>query len=689
MASEGTGRRVLLVENEEADRTAVARALRTHGARYALVEAVTGAEGLAICRGGNPPDCVLLDFFLPDMTAIEFLRQLQQGDARTVALPVAVLTSHDDDRSAADALANGAEDFLRKDSIEPHTLMRAIENAIERHRIRRELEEQRAVVEARNRNLELLRDELQAKVAELADATRAKDRFLAVMSHEMRTPLNAILGYSDLLDLEMDGPLTEGQRAQLQRIRVGSRHLLDLINNVLDLTRADVRKLELDVRPVDVVAVVEEVVALLESEALMQGLSLRFVAPAAPVPLVEADLQRLRQIVTNLVGNALKFTDEGSVTVSIEVPEDGMVAVRVEDTGIGIDADTIPLVFDEFYQVKGDLTRRHGGSGLGLAISQQLAELMGGTITVESRLGEGSTFTLRLPRAGAGEAARQQDVEDHRDWAGRRDAGPREPIAVVALGADPTALAELQQRVAPTVRLAWTVNPAHLVELASEEHPSLVLVDISSPNSEFWSAALALQEHPALRDKPILLLPSMPASTTGDKMPGLDLGWVSLIPKPFTAAQLTSAISRARGPQGEKAKHVCSVLIVDDDEDSRRVAAKFLKDERVATREAADGETALEEMRMSPPDVVVLDLMMPVLDGFGVIAAMRADPMLRGIPVVVLTAKSLTTAERQFLSKTAARVLQKGQHRLADVAALVLRAATQSPAPVTIPSAGP
>lgn len=681
MASERTARCVLLVEEEERDRAAVARALRAHGTRYTLVEATTGEAGLALCQGPDAPDCVLLDYFLADMTALDFLRRLRTAAGGPVPVAVAVLTAHDDDRAAAEAIEQGAEDFLRKDSVEPHSLMRAIENSIERHRIRTELENQRVEAEFRNRKLERLRDELQAKVAELADATRAKDRFLAVMSHEMRTPLNAILGYSDLLDLEMDGPLTDGQRSQLQRIRVGSRHLLDLINNVLDLTRADVRKLELDIRSVDVVAVIEEVVALLESEAIASKLTLAFEQPAAPVPLVEADLQRLRQIITNLVGNALKFTDEGSVTVSVEAEGD-IVAVRVRDTGIGIEADTIPLVFDEFYQVKGDLTRRHGGSGLGLAISQQLAELMAGSIEVESTLGEGSTFTLRLHRAGAGHAARMQDTDDRLDWRGRRDSPARPPISVVALGADAHALAELQGRVAPIVRLSWTTDPDHLTDLALAEGPSLVLIDISAPGGEFWSAAFALQEDAGLRDTAILLLPSVPAAAVGERAPGLDLGWVSLIPKPFTAEQLTSAIARAHGPQaGQNGKELCDVLVVDDDEDSRRVAARFLRDDRVQIREAADGESALEQMRDTPPDVVVLDLMMPVLDGFGVLAAMRADPMLRGIPVVVLTAKTLTDAERQFLSRTAARVLQKGQHRLADVAALVLRAATKSHAP--------
>ena len=178
----------------------------------------------------------------------------------------------------------------------------------------------------------------------------------------------------------------------------------------------------------------------------------------------------------------------------------------------------------------------------------------------------------------------------------------------------------------------------------------------------------------------MLLLPSIPARSEDDTE-GLDLGWVSLVPKPFTAEQLTRAVTTAAQESNEEQmtpERPFDVLVVDDDPDSRRVAAKFLSEANVSVREAQDGETALVEMRSHPPDVLVLDLMMPVLDGFGVLATIRADPLLSGLPVVVLTAKSLTEAERQFLSRSAVRVLQKGEHRLADVAALVLRAAMRA-----------
>jgi signal transduction histidine kinase len=678
VSTAATRLRVLLVEDEAADRTAIVRALRDYADAYEVSEVETGRAGLARCLGDAPPDCVLLDFRLPDMTAPEFLAALRLPDTGAVRLPVAVITGHNDRRAAVASLEAGAEDYLAKDSVNADTLPRVIENVIEKHRIRRELEEQRAAVEQRNRRLEAMRDELQARVSELAEATRAKDRFLAVMSHEMRTPLNAILGYSDLLTMQVEGSLSESQQGYIQRIRVGSRHLLDLINNVLDLTRADVRKLELDIRPVDVIPVIEEVAGLLESEAQAAGLALDVRLPADRPPLVEADLQRLRQVLINLVGNAIKFTDAGSVTIEVDAPDGGAgVGIRVTDTGIGIEEETLPLIFDEFYQAKGELTRRHGGSGLGLAISQQLAEMMGGRIAVRSTVGEGSVFTLELPRAAAGRESRAADTEAHRVRAAEDRPKPATVTGVVALGADKAALQALGERVAPAVELTWTTDPEALVALVRSTKPGLVVLDISTAGRAGWDAVLRLQADDVVSEIPVLLLPSIPSLHPDDQAEGLDLGWVSLVPKPFTTQQLAGAVRRASTRTGAATTPAPArnVLIVDDDPDSRRVAFKFLDGEGVQVREAADGETALAMMREDPPDIAVLDLMMPVLDGFGVLAAMRSDPRLTSVPVVVLTAKTLTEAEREFLSRTADQVLQKGQHRLADVAALVLRAA--------------
>jgi signal transduction histidine kinase len=678
-------RTVLIVDDSLHDRAMITRLLRKQPREYTLLEAKTGREGLGAVRKVTP-DCLLVDHNLPDMNGLDFLDALQRDSRGRAAMAVAILTGQESDEVASESLNRGAQDYLVKDGLTGPALARAIENAIEKFRIGGDLVASRVETERRDRKVEMLRDQLQNKVAELAEAANAKDQFMAVMSHEMRTPLNAIIGYADLLDMELDGDLTAGQREHVERIQVGGRHLLDLINDVLDLTRADARTLDLDFRSVDLGAVLEEVVGLLEGPARETGVELETLPCDTGLPNVHADLNRLRQILTNVIGNALKFTEEGSVSVRCEATDEGTVRVHVVDTGLGIDPEVLPLVFDEFYQVSGELTRERGGSGLGLAISQRLATLMGGEITAESEVGVGSRFTLNLQAAEPGEELRQDDVERH---AARMDMqastsshrAPQDATSVVAFGDQEDALAELERQVMPGVRLAWTTDPAKLAALAVREQAALVVLDIGSSNEGVWPAAHALPHVPELADTAILLLPSIPDVSADHDTGGLNLGWLSLVPKPYTAAQITHAVSTAAIGQNsaeDGTETAYDVLVVDDDPDSRRVAAKFLSEAKLRVRMAPDGETALMEMHRTPPDVLVLDLMMPVLDGFGVLAAMRADPSLSEIPVVVLTAKSLTGAERRFLSRSAVRVLQKGEHRLNDVASLVLRTADRT-----------
>jgi signal transduction histidine kinase len=568
-------RTVLVIDDEEDDRAMIRRLLLRRSREYRVLEADTGAGGLEALRT-EQPECVLLDFYLPDMTGAEFLERLANGFPDGVPLPIAILTGQDDDEVAGRVLKSGAQDYLAKDGLTAPALDRAIQNAIEKFEIRRELLKSRLAVELRNQRLALLRDQLQEKVAELAEATKAKDQFMAVMSHEMRTPLNAIIGYADLLEMGIDGELTSGQQEKVERIRVGGRHLLDLINDVLDLARADANKLQLDIRPVDLGAVLEEVAVLLERQAEEKGLELVLETPTGPIPHVEVDLNRLRQILTNLVGNAIKFTPEGSIRVNMERGTDGTIQVHVTDSGIGIDAEVLPLVFNEFYQARGELTRERGGSGLGLAISKRLARLMGGDIRVRSEPGSGSTFTLVLNASRPGSRLRQEDVQVQ---AARMEStaltvpprNPSRPVAVVAFGDRSSALAELKRQVHPGVRLLWTTDPDAVTALAIAERASLVILDIQSSGGAAWKAAEALQNAPELSSTAVLLLPSIPNVRPDEESGGLDLGWLAVVPKPFTAAQLTSAVSTAaRGhypESGRDANEVRSfdVLVVDDD----------------------------------------------------------------------------------------------------------------------------
>jgi PAS domain S-box-containing protein len=559
----------------------------------------------------------------------------------------------------------------------------------------------------RTAELELARDDLQDQAVALSDATQARDRFMATVSHEMRTPINAVLGYADLLDFKIEGPLTRTQQEYVDRIRRTGRGLLDLVNDVLDLTRAEFGQLEVSLGAVDPLPVTEEVAALLEGQAQGKGLVLTLEAPDGPVPPVHADRRRLRQVLLNLVANAVKFTEAGAVTLCVRA-DDGSVHFEVRDTGIGIAAEQLPFVFDEFFQADPKLTRRHGGAGLGLSISRRLARLMGGDLAVESTFGRGSTFTLRLPLAtdDAGAATAGSPVWATPSAADRSSAAPSpaaagvETTTVVVFGTEERTLAYLARALYPDVRLLPAETPDAVAALARSEEAALIVLDVTTGGGAGWHVAHALREDHGLDDVPLLILPATTARAARGAAAALDLGVVSFTPKVQTAAaagaardplpavdegtapasnaaRLTRAVERAvagapgaRRPAGARP----DVLVIDDDEDARRITTQVLGAAGASVREAADGEAGLAAMRRRRPDVAVVDLMMPVLDGFGVLAAMRADVRLRSVPVVVLTTKALTSAERDYLARTAERVLEKGEYRLSDVATLILRA---------------
>ena len=535
---------------------------------------------------------------------------------------------------------------------------------------------------------ERARDEAESAWRAADVANRAKSQFLANMSHELRTPINAIVGYADLLEMEVAGPLTPEQHGYVERLKWSGQHLIGLINEILDLAKVEAGELAIEREPGSVREAAKAALAMILPQARAKGIQIEADSNYPPDMMYVGDEDRVRQILVNLLSNALKFTEPGGrVTVRCRSIEDAdptaevigagpWITVEVEDTGIGIAPEQLDRVFDPFVQVDDKNTRKEGGTGLGLTISRKFARLMGGDLTARSRQGEGSCFTLWLPVETA--AAREPGNETH-----VKDVQPDSPIVVIAFGEDPEALAALEQQVSPGVRLVGTTRAAEVAILARQEGAGLVMLDISNEDGAAWQVAHTLHELPELAQTAVLLLPSIPAAITDQISAGSAPSWIALVPKPFTSEQLTRAVSVAllgdeKPATAEGSEEGCDVLIVDDDPDTRRIAFTYLGEASATVREAEDGERALAKMRRTAPDVVVLDLMMPVLDGFGVLDAMRADPALARIPVVVLTAKTLTEAERQFLARTAVRVFQKGSHHLADVTALVLRAASHA-----------
>jgi PAS domain S-box-containing protein len=477
-----------------------------------------------------------------------------------------------------------------------------------------------------NRELRRQAEVLEQVNQQLREATKAKDQFLAVMSHELRTPINAIMGYSDLLDLGVKGPLNDDQRAMLARVRETSRHLLGLINEVLDLAKIGAGRMDLVLVELDVGSIVDRAAQQVLPLATSKGLSLTVRPPAgrdAPV-LVRADETRLMQIMVNLLSNAAKFTSAGGITVAYEEAE-GDVVIRVRDTGPGIPSDQAERIFEEFYQVEGGLSRSSGGTGLGLAIARRFARLMGGDVAVTSEPGDGSTFSVRLPSAGSPQLS----------------AAERGEASVVVLGHDDDALQRLAEDMDGAVRLIGATEPAQLAGLVRRERPLLIAIDAHAPEFAAWRALAALQADAVASHVPVLLF----AHDDELSERALDLGELTVLGKPISVEEATAVVTGIVGNEPEP-----RVIVGDDDPHVRRILGEALAAVGCDVRTASSGGELLDIARRVQPHVVLIDLLMPGMDGLEAIAIMRAEPHLSRACIVALANREMPAGEMAELS---------------------------------------
>ena len=496
-------------------------------------------------------------------------------------------------------------------------------------------------------------------------ANRAKSQFIANMSHELRTPLSAVIGYSGMVAEEIEDLGQPALVEDVRKIEANARHLLGLINDVLDLSKIEAGRMTVTTETFAVAAMIEDVLAAATPLAAKKGNRLK-IDLGPDLGTMRSDEVKIRQCLLNLIGNAAKFTESGAVTLSARRVRDGQddwLCFSVEDTGIGMTPEQLKRLFQRFVQADDSTTRQFGGTGLGLSITRAFCRKLGGDVTVDSRHGEGSTFTISLP------AVLEPDSEAE---------GPSAEVAaqrgeIVLVVDDDSAARELLTRFLERegFEVKTALDGREGLALARRYRPKVVLLDIEMPHVDGWQVLQSLRADPVLSDIPVIMI-----SVLHERSVGFAMGADDYLVKPIDRAELKRVLDRFDGRRA-----VTRVLVVDDDPDARGWMAAMLAREGWATEMAVDGRDAIGKIDRGMPDLIILDLMMPVMDGFAFLRSLRARPDAQSVHVVVLTAKDVTREERAVLEGKVDRVIQKGSVKLDELREELRRLVPQTVSP--------
>jgi signal transduction histidine kinase/CheY-like chemotaxis protein len=494
--------------------------------------------------------------------------------------------------------------------------------------------------------------DLKSKQAQLEEArgaavaaSSAKSQFLASMSHELRTPLNAIIGYSEMLsedaaDLGFDSAIDD-----LEKIMTSGRQLLSLINDVLDLSKIEAGKMEVYVETFALKPLVDEVATTIAPLVSRNGNELVVSVDVAD-DQIETDRTKLRQNLFNLLSNAAKFTEKGRIDLTVSRAGSGKGDVfrfAVRDSGIGMTPAQSSKLFEAFVQADQSTTRNFGGTGLGLAIAQQFTRMMGGQITVESEQGVGSLFSFEIPARFRPAEERPADGTD-----GRPDAPLGRILIVDDEEESRSAAAAILRQEGYDVISAGSARKG--LDMAREHLPDAVILDVIMPERDGWWLLKQIKADAVLCETPVIL-----ATIVTDRQMGLAFGAVEHLTKPVDPVLLLKTLEDVAAGRDRE------VLVVDDDVATRNLFRRILTREGWNVREAADGKRALAQLETKRPTLMVLDIMMPNVDGFDVLKSVRASAQLSDLPVIVVTSKDLTRDELQWLNAHAGEVVRKGE----------------------------
>jgi PAS domain S-box-containing protein len=489
----------------------------------------------------------------------------------------------------------------------------------------------------------------QAKEA-AESASRVKSSFLANMSHELRTPLNAIIGYSEILLEDATDRGDKASMGDLEKIQAAGKHLLGLINDILDLSKIEAGRMDVYLEHVFLTRLVDEVKTIVEPMMKKNGNRLLIDCPQ-DIGSLQTDLTKLKQSIINLLSNAAKFTKDGTVTLRLaRETREGAPWIRFEvaDSGIGMSDEQMGRLFQAFTQADSSTTRNFGGTGLGLTITRHFCAMLGGSIEVESKFGQGSTFTILLPDR-ATKAVAEEEPE------GERPAAVHEPasgdIQVLVVDDDPAVHDVLAATLGKEgYHIAHAKDGVEALHMMRAHPPDIVTLDVMMPKMDGWSVLGVMKSEPQLAHIPVIML-----TIVDHRNLGFSLGASEYMTKPIDRNRLVALIEKFAASRRDG-----TVLVIDDDPDVRAMVKTTIDDVGMKATTVANGQAALDWLASHPqPVLVLLDLMMPKMDGFEFLERVRQNPNYVDLPIVVLTAKELTDNERSYLAERTLLVLSK------------------------------
>ena len=495
-------------------------------------------------------------------------------------------------------------------------------------------------IQSRETELNKKNETLKLQMLEVNEANRLKSQFLANMSHELRTPLNSIIGFTNRVIKKSGDLLPPVQQENLTIVLDEARHLLELINSLLDYSKIESGKMEVHPEKFNLVDVINEVYTM--TKTLAEGKNITYIQETFDSEMIpmQSDRLKIKQILINLLSNAFKYSDQGTIILSVEKKERSY-SIKVSDEGIGISEEDLVHIFEEFRQVDGSYARKVGGTGLGLSITKKFVELLGGNIKVSSQIRAGSCFQVEFPF----------DIDDHSvELSGKGEELLTLKKKVLCIDDDFNVQRLYKQYLNEySIEVIALYGDENIIDKVIEINPDLILLDIMLPKKDGWEILTELKNHADTRHIPIVMNSVLSEQKLAYQMKADDY-----LIKPVSQEELIELINRNLSHKNQR-----DILVADDDENFLKLVGQYLKEENIPFRLANDGEEALKQARYKKPDLLILDIMMPKKDGFMVIEELQQTKELRDIPIVVVTAKDLTNLEKTELQNRANAVIQK------------------------------